>query len=1089
MTVSEDEDDGREGWRLAVRGAELDRHGRTAEAEEVFHQAVALGDFNGMYNLGLLAERAGRTDDARGWYVRAHEAGHPEAANNLGVLLHNAGDPDALSWFSVAAAAGHPQAAANAELCRSAQSGRAATPTALKPLVLYAQAEAAYREFESSGNDAALVRAVNLNREAVALVPADHSLRGRMLAGLRDILRYRYNLRGHSADLDEAADVALTALSELPPDHAERRRAAQSAVALLRLQTGVTGNPDKVLSAVDIAGEALAQPGGTEQELGELESSLCGALVELASYDCDADVHLDKAVDWGWAAVGRMLPGDAVSRINLASALNMRGRRRGSPDDLDDAITLLRAAGVTNDRSDRAAVANEASHRAAVATTLASVLRTRAELTGRSEDEREARVAAEGAQTAVRAAPAHHPQTLVQAADAAEGPAALDAAKRAAAAVPPGHSARSGLLVRLAMALDAAGEQDDAIEAAREAAATAGSRSVAVDAGRVLGVLLLGIDEDDPRRRVAVTEAVDAFTTAAEACGTTDVLYAEVKNGQAAALIARFLRDAAGTDRKKALEALRAAARASGSPARERLLATRMWAGVAREAGDLVDALEGARAGVDLLQEVGWIGLEQTDREEGLRGGAAMPREAAALAIEAGQPELAVELLEQGRSVLWQSTLHLRGDLAALAAREPGLAAELEDVRSALNGGGDRPLDPEARMRLARRWTRMLAKVRELPGFTAFPTPATYDALVPAAAEGPVVIVNISKIRCDAILVLPGGRVDVVPLPGVNVPAMDTIANTYLRHLAEASATGATILPRERARHTVHDTLEWLWEHIARPVLDRLGLPSESADPPRLWWCPTASLLNLPLHAAGIYPRGAYDPTEPVGLPYAVVSSYTTTLAALVDARRRRAAPDSGVLAVGLSDVQAGHAPLPAVAEELRLLEELMGQQLNVLADEGATVDAVREQLPRHSWAHFACHGTLNMAAPATSGLCLWDGDMNVLDFADLRLDRAELAFLSACLTRLSGGLLPDEAIHTAAALRMAGFRHVVATLWSISDRVAPVVAVAFYRQLGPSGGMDSAGAAVALHRAVAGLRDQHLTDPIVWAPFVHDGP
>ena len=41
--------------------------------------------------------------------------------------------------------------------------------------------------------------------------------------------------------------------------------------------------------------------------------------------------------------------------------------------------------------------------------------------------------------------------------------------------------------------------------------------------------------------------------------------------------------------------------------------------------------------------------------------------------------------------------------------------------------------------------------------------------------------------------------------------------------------------------------------------------------------------------------------------------------------------------------------------------------------------------------------------------------DLNLLDIADLRLDTADLAFLSACQTRLGAGQLPDEAVHTAA--------------------------------------------------------------------------
>jgi CHAT domain-containing protein len=178
------------------------------------------------------------------------------------------------------------------------------------------------------------------------------------------------------------------------------------------------------------------------------------------------------------------------------------------------------------------------------------------------------------------------------------------------------------------------------------------------------------------------------------------------------------------------------------------------------------------------------------------------------------------------------------------------------------------------------------------------------------------------------------------------------------------------------------------------------------------------------------------------------------------------------------------------VAKELRALKKILGRRrLTVLSKNKATSAAVRRQLPAHPWAHFACHGWLDMTAPAGSGLCLRDGDLNLLDIANLRLDTADLAFLSACQTRLGAGQLPDEAVHTAAALRIAGFRHVVATLWSISDQAAPQVAAAFYRRLDGPDGPTSADAAKALHHAVGELRAQHPTDPTLWVPFVHDGP
>jgi hypothetical protein len=948
-----------------------------------------------------------------------------------------------------------------------------------EPVVLYAAAARAYRKFTATGDVDLLDRAVTLNRECVRSASSDLPARTLMLASLRDVLRDRYDHRGRTEDLVEALGVAYEALTVLPTGHYARLRAAQLLLALEHTRYRATGDAGALRTAVEgIATPALAQPGGTPKDRAALESSLCGALSSLAR-DADEDPLLDEAVDLGLAAVERTTSGDAdvVSRNNLAAALLHRGERRGSLDDLNTAIDVLLAA----------EAADSATHTSEAATTLMAALHLRADMTGRAADRRDAEAVGDRLRQALRSAPAGHPQRLVQETVAAHGEAAVDAARRALDALPPGHVERPFVAALLAQRLKTAGRWSEAVEVARQAAAMATGGKVAVlDTHRVLGMVLTGAHEHGVV--VHEGEALAAFTAAAAVCDETDYVYAQVKCGQAVALVDRFLRDGDESDRQVAAAAFRAAAEGPGSSVQDRLFAARCWAGVAMEAGDQADALAAGCAAVALLREFGWAGLDRDDQVQSIQDGKAMPREAAALAIATGRPELAVELLEQGRSVLWGSTLHLRADLAALATHDPARAAELEQVRATLNKEGG--LDQEERVRLARQWQQLVCEVRELPGFAAFLAPAAFAELAPAAAEGPVVIVNISTIRCDAIILLPEGGIDVVELPDVDVPGMDAVANTYMSHLAAAMEPGATSLTRERARHTVHDTLEWLWTHIALPVLDRLAWPAESATLPRLWWYPTASLTVLPLHAAGRYPRGASDRTEPVGLPYAAVSSYTTTLSALAEARRRPAPADPTLLAVALTDTERGHAVLPGVAAELQALDEIFGsRRLTVLAEDAATSAAVRRELPAHAWAHFACHGWLDMTAPDGSGLCLRDGDLNLLDIADLRLETADLAFLSACHTRLGAGQLPDEAVHTAAALRIAGFRHVVATLWAVNDQAAPQVAAAFYRHLTGPDGLASADAARALHHAVDELRTLHPTDPTLWVPFVHDGP
>ena len=58
------------------------------------------------------------------------------------------------------------------------------------------------------------------------------------------------------------------------------------------------------------------------------------------------------------------------------------------------------------------------------------------------------------------------------------------------------------------------------------------------------------------------------------------------------------------------------------------------------------------------------------------------------------------------------------------------------------------------------------------------------------------------------------------------------------------------------------------------------------------------------------------------------------------------------------------------------------------------------------------------------------------------------LAFLSACQTAMGDENLSDEAIHIAAGMLFAGYSRVVGTMWSISDKLAPLVAKDVYGQL-----------------------------------------
>ncbi|MFD0508936.1 CHAT domain-containing protein [Streptomyces chiangmaiensis] len=79
----------------------------------------------------------------------------------------------------------------------------------------------------------------------------------------------------------------------------------------------------------------------------------------------------------------------------------------------------------------------------------------------------------------------------------------------------------------------------------------------------------------------------------------------------------------------------------------------------------------------------------------------------------------------------------------------------------------------------------------------------------------------------------------------------------------------------------------------------------------------------------------------------------------------------------------------------------------------------------------------------------------------------------------------PDEGLHLASRFLLAGYPHVVATLWPIADRAAPQVAARFYAELLADVGTVPARA---LDRAVRSLRATCPDRPSLWAPYIHVG-
>lgn len=487
-------------------------------------------------------------------------------------------------------------------------------------------------------------------------------------------------------------------------------------------------------------------------------------------------------------------------------------------------------------------------------------------------------------------------------------------------------------------------------------------------------------------------------------------------------------------------------------------------------------------AAVLLLPDLVLRELDRGDRQHLIGEVFGLASYAASLALsdpgvrEEERPGRALRLLEAGRSVLLTQSLATRNDYTDLREAHPGLAAELASLRSEL----DRPQTVRApavvsdkRKEQSDRLTHLLEHIRGISGFETFGQPPTQNELRSQAGRDAIVTFAISPLRSDA-LITTKQAITTVELPSLEEERLIGQVNAFHQALGVIGNTEALLGARISAQRQLLEILAWLWDAAAEPVLKALGIEGPPEDTwPRLWWSPGGLLSLLPLHAAGHHATTP-DPAHRAVLDR-VVSSYTPTINALRYARGRPIPPpgEDWTLLVAMPETP-GQDPLPMAAQEAETLRGLLPHPTLVQAPP-ITTSAVLSALPVNTIVHFACHGRSDPGDPSQSQLLLHDWNITPLTVAALApvdLNRARLAYLSACSTAVTRDTrLLDESIHLASAFQLAGFPHVIATLWTIPDDGATAIASAFYQRLCHSGQPATENSAYALHQTINALR------------------
>ncbi|WP_405828942.1 CHAT domain-containing protein [Streptomyces sp. NBC_01176] len=1021
------------------------------------------------------------------------------------------------------------------------------TPGYEQLLAVLRGAEEALARYERAGRLSDLERALVLF-DALLARAENIDLRSAAMNGVGMVLWARYERFGEPTDLDGAITLFREALA---PYGAEVTVATPSywtnLSGALRLRWLRTRDARDLGASVDAVRTALVSTPPRGPSRSNRLNSLGDALLNLSQLHGDSSA-LAEAVSSFREAVACTEPGTdegVWARSSLAEALRHHHRRSpdGDPEALDEATGLAREVLAKVSRRHRLYPR--------FLSNLALVLTDRH--TARA-DPADLREAARAARRAVAATPAGHPN-LVQR-------NAVLATVRRLELVDVGGRRATGLDVTdpgtpgpgTAARLDAVGVP--AVAGARRRPARREQRALrawiratgrayaATPEGHALrGLALLhhgsalatkGVTEDDARARDAAIAlyrraARDPAMDVSVRVGCARLWALSVLDGGGSPAHGRA---AAMEPYRLAVELLpRTASYRVGRMDRARQLGD--FAGLASDAAacalDLADArppdTEPARAEPPDAEAAGAKAVdaespgakpapaEPPDPES---AGAEAP-DAEAVEVEAAGAELALRLLEQGRGVLLGQALDARTETSELLSRVPDeLAAEwrwllpqLDRPEAAVftssepggtNGpAAEDPLTGEDRHALAERWERLVETIRRVPGCESFlRLPRTDEMLAGIGDAGPVVVVNVSPLRCDA-LVLHQGRVRPVRLEGLRHAEAERRADAFL---AAIRATGDGTLPlsaQRDAQAEVRETLGWLWTALARPVLDALagwGWAGEdpAGEPGRLWWVPTGPLTALPLHAAGRPEDGGESLLD------RAVCSYAPTVNSLVHARRRvaerpgpvRREPTAPLIVAVAEAPDAGSPPLEGVREEATRLARRPGARL--LLAEDAVRQSVLDALPHHAWAHFACHAVGALSGAAAGHVVLHDhatAPLTLSDIARLRLPEAELAFLSACETTSGRREFADEALHITGAFHMAGFTHVVGTLWAVADDTSLEVTDRFYAAFGPSHPFPGH-AAHALREAVREIRENVegvRENPSLWAPYIHVGP
>ncbi|EEU39434.1 uncharacterized protein NECHADRAFT_81606 [Fusarium vanettenii 77-13-4] len=525
-------------------------------------------------------------------------------------------------------------------------------------------------------------------------------------------------------------------------------------------------------------------------------------------------------------------------------------------------------------------------------------------------------------------------------------------------------------------------------------------------------------------------------------------------------------------------------------------------------------------AAMQLLPQVCGRYQSLQDQQQVVSQTSGLASEVCSVLLQLGEPDEALTQLEAGRAMILGFSMDNTDEVSELQETDKGLAKEFLDIKAKLHIPSDLQSSSLGEVRLQERraaeadLVNCLEKIRNLDGHQDFLREPPVDRLKSCTKEGIVVLVNTSYLRSDAIILV-GSHTLVVPLPGLElqkvvdfrvqlISGFSTVDFPVKRAIQIVSKK----VPKQ-ARQPSPGLAGWLWDNCVQPVFDELrryGTMPSDGKPPRIWWIGSGSAAGFPFHAAASEIQPDQDALS------LSVSSYTPSIKALLYAKHRsdrsralRMKTDQEELELTIITMETtpgNHAPLPAVRKEKEVIADLTNGKWKCTHLPQPTSNLALQAVAMSDIVHFACHGVADRGDPSQSHLVLEkptkDGSTKEADeltvpqlLALNNLQKPWIAFLSACTTASMGTFrLGDEGLHMSGALQIAGFSHVIGSLWPVEDEVGVEIARAFYENLigVTPDSVDDEIVAFALREAVIKVRQHYPCSWTKWAAYIHSG-